>query len=390
MTTAKRNAYGAVLVVAVGLAAAALMMSRQKPRAPQPLPPNAVKFADVPSTPAEVDALRFVPGEGAPNFGYVPDPRGTRAFLQSLEHPSLRDAAPHLFEDDDAEPKQETGEGDDNATGPPTADEPVLLYRALFEAYAATHNGAQWRVGKQGIGDCVSWGWAHGADVLLAVQFKLQQSGEWRPAATEAIYGGSRCEARGRSYAGFGDGSYGGAAAKWVNKWGVLFRQPYPFEDLSTYSADRAKQWGAYGCGGRGQGAEAADVEARLHPVRAVAVVESFDEAVAAIRSGYPVPVCSGQGFSSRRDDEGFCRPSGSWSHCMVFIGCRFDRPGLLCLNSWGPSWVSGPKWPDDQPDGSFWVDARTATGMLDGGDSFAMSDELGFPRRKLRHNEGW
>lgn len=382
-----RNGLLVAAVVAAGLLAAWVMHAGRP--AGDALPRNDVRFADIPTTPEAVDALEFVPGEGSPNFGYVPDPRGTREFLRSLEHPSIRDAAPHLFIDD-SDPKQQAGEGGDQPRGPPTADEPVLLYKALYEAYAATHGGAQWRVGKQGIGDCVSWGWAHGADVLLAVDWKLQRSGEWRPAATEAIYGGSRCEARGRDYAGFGDGSYGGAAAKWVNRWGVLFRQGYPFEDLTTYSADRAKNWGAYGCGGRGPGAQTADAEARLHPVRGVAVVESFDEAAAAIRSGYPVPVCSGQGFSSRRDQDGFCRPSGSWSHCMVFIGARFDRPGLLCLNSWGPSWVSGPRWPEDQPDGSFWVDARVATSMLDGGDSFAMSDEVGFPRRKLLHSEGW
>jgi hypothetical protein len=105
-----------------------------------------------------------------------------------------------------------------------------------------------------GIGDCVSWGWAHGCDVCLAVEWKLHKSSEWRPAATEAIYGGSRVEARGVSRGGYSDGSYGGAAAKWMHDWGALFRQPYPDFgfDLTHYDAQRAKSWGNFGCGGEG------------------------------------------------------------------------------------------------------------------------------------------
>ena len=73
----------------------------------------------------------------------------------------------------------------------------------------------------------------------------------------------------------------------------------------------------------------------------------------------------------------------------MCFVGVRFgQRPGLLCLNSWGPSWVSGPKWPPDQPDGSFWVEARVATRMLSGRDSFAVSGYEGFPYRPLDHGD--
>jgi hypothetical protein len=105
--------------------------------------------------------------------------------------------------------------------------------------------------------------------------------------------------------------------------------------------------------------------------------------------SGYPVPVCSGQGVSSTRDSEGFAAPRGSWAHCMCFTGVRFGaRPGLLCQNSWGPNWIDGPKYPEDQPEGSFWVDADVATRMLKGGDSFAVSGYEGFPFRDLRHGD--
>lgn len=311
--------------------------------------------------------------EGQWWFGYTPDPQATRDFLGTLKRPFLSQAGPELLKR-------------------ATEDKPVLLYRALYEAYAAHHGGAEWRVGAQGIGDCVSWGWAHGADVHLAVRWKLGESSEWRPAATEAIYGGSRVEARcgddSSCQGGYRDGSYGGAAAKWTKQWGIVFRQPYDgFEfDLTQYDRSRAKDWGNFGCGGRGDKGRF-DAVAKEHALD-VALVQSFEEAAAAIAAGYPVPVCSGRGFSSRRDAQGFCRPSGSWSHCMCFIGVRFDRPGLLCLNSWGPDWVDGPKWPEDQPDGSFWVDADVATGMLRGGDSFAVSGYHGFPWRDLKHGD--
>jgi hypothetical protein len=62
----------------------------------------------------------------------------------------------------------------------------------------------------------------------------------------------------------------------------------------------------------------------------------------------------------------------------------------LLCLNSWGTDWIDGPKWPEDMPEGSFWVNAEVATRMLSGGDSFAVSHIKGFPRRKLDRSKGW
>ena len=69
-----------------------------------------------------------------------------------------------------------------------------------------------------------------------------------------------------------------------------------------------------------------------------VANVRSWDECRAAIRNGYPVLVCSDQGFAMERDDDGFCNPRGTWYHAMAVIGVRGgERPGGFLLNSWGP-----------------------------------------------------
>lgn len=304
------------------------------------------------------------------HFGYVPNPSGTAAFLSTLPNPELSKAAPHLF-----------GVNDDHKD--------VFLYRSLYKAYKDKY-GKDWVVGSQGIGDCVSWGNAHAASIHLAVLWELGYTGEWRDAATEPIYGGSRVEAVGRSRGGYSDGSYGAAAAKWLKNYGVLFRQDYKDfgVDLSTYSSSRAKDWGNFGCGGRDDGGRL-DTEAKKHPCVDVALVTTFEEAAAAIENGYPVAVCSGQGFASDRDSDGFARARGSWAHCMCFIGVRYgSREGLLCLNSWGPRWISGPKYPSDQPDGSFWVEKATVNRMLSGRDSFAISGMVGFPRNDLNHGD--
>lgn len=389
MTRAQKQFSALALLLAVvagGLLVVMFSGHDRKPAEAEPVPavvadPGTEAWAQldwqlveaVPSTPEDVDRL---PEHAA--FGYVPDPESSRAFLESLPggKQTLSEQAPQLLAAGDGEAR--------------------LLYRYLYLAYEQKHPGSKWVVGKQGIGDCVSWGWAHGVDIHLAILWRLGIAADWDQAATEAIYGGSRVEARGLDERGGGwsDGSYGSAAAKWVKQWGVVFRQDYrdragPETDLRTYSAGRAKQWGNYGAGGQGDN-HRLDTIAREHPIKQVALVTTWAEAEAAIRNGYPIAVCSGQGFSSQRDRDGFSRPSGSWAHCMCFIAVRYDRPGLLCLNSWGPRWISGPRWPDDMPEGSFWVDRSVVERMLRGRDSFAIAGGTGFTPLRLKNEVGW
>jgi hypothetical protein len=307
----------------------------------------------------------------ASDYGYTPNPLGTRKFLLELDKPLFSQAGEEVIRE---------------AKGKDT-----FLYRACYRAHKALY-GTDWVVGRQGIGDCVSFGWSCGAWTALCVDWELGKISQPPPmVATESLYGGSRVESRGRPEGGGGwsDGSYGGAAAKWVRDWGVTFRMKYPVEDgghdLTTYSSSLAKNWGNWGNGGQGDSGRF-DAVAKRHPCRHVALVRNFKEAAAAIEAGYPVPVCSGQGFSSRRTEGGWAAPSGRWSHCMCFTSVRYgDRPGLLCQNSWG-AFNSGPVWPDDQPVGSFWVDAKVCDSMLAGEDSFAVGGVDGFRWRDLHH----
>jgi len=281
---------------------------------PAPKMPSALKVhgpggvelleIEIKQTPPPVDAAK--PDGPKQPTGYVPNPEGTKKFLGTLDKPTIREAGPDLFK-----------------AVPGTTPDGVFLYRPLQKQYQAKY-GKPWVVGKQMIGDCVSWGWMHGVAIGQAINCELGDSSEFDMPATEAIYGGARVEASGspgdgrNPYGGWGDGSYGGVAAKCVHgKPGVLWRRKYDFADLTVYSGERAKQWGAYGCGGQNDNGKA-DKEAANFTVAGVALVRTFEEAAAAIKSGYPVPVCSGQGFSSRRDADGFAAPSGSWSHCFI------------------------------------------------------------------------
>lgn len=275
-----------------------------------------------------------------------------------------------------------------------TNREPFLLTDALIALQP------NWRRGAQKIGDCVSWGWEVGCTIATAVDIYIRREPwQWHgPYATEPIYGGSRVEARpGRKTGGWRDGSYGGAAAKWITEWGCLKRLNYSVvtgnaeHDLTTYSGNKAKQWGNYGCGGK-KDAGSLDEVAKEYPCKEAVLVTDFDNAANCILNGFPIAVCSGQGFTKTRDKDGFCRPHGSWSHCMCFVGVRFDRPGLLCMNSWGYS-NKGPhgiKTHDEVMKCSFWVDADICNRMLRQKDSFAITGVDGLEPREVDFSSDW
>jgi hypothetical protein len=251
----------------------------------------------------------------------------------------------------------------------------VLLHKAFTSA------GIPFPVRRQTIGDCVSQGWACAVDCLVAVQITKGERIRWTAeCATEPIYAGSRVEiSKGRL--GRRDGSFGSAAAEFVKTFGAVPRGRYGDIDLTTYDGQRARAWGMPKAGVP----DALEPKLREHPVQAFTLVQTYEQARDAIASGYPVPVASNQGFAMRRDEKGFARPKGNWGHQMCFIGVddADARPGLLCMNSWGPDWIDGPTR-HDQPPGSFWVDADVAERMLRQDDSHAASGYVGMPANNL------
>lgn len=306
-------------------------------------------------------------------YGWTPNPAGVERFLAELPQPMFRQAGAETIRE---------------ARGVDT-----FLYRSALRAHVARY-GKPWVCGRQGIGDCVSWGWAHGIWIAQSVDWETGRLAE--PPLfpdTTAIYGGSRVEARNKpeGTGGWSDGSYGAAAARWVRDWGVIYREPFPSlgYDLTTYSADRAKNWGNWGAGGQGDNGRL-DTLAKKHPAAHIAMVTSWAEACAAIEAGFPIPVASSVGFNSTTDEQGYLTASTTWHHQMLFCAVRYQKNGspsdaLLCLNSWGPRWLTYKgRFPDDQPDGSFWVERKTVERMLGQRDSFAVGSVQGFGWREL------
>jgi len=255
----------------------------------------------------------------------------------------------------------------------------ALLWKAFEKV-----TGSQYVPHDQQIGDCVSHGFGLGVDFRTALQIEMGKPEKWvAKAATEILYGGGRVEsAKLPKNERRSDGSTGHWQADFLTRWGVLLRQEYPGgHDFREYSGKRAKEIGYNGVPNE------LEPLCKLHPVKTCALVRNYPEFRDAVSNAYPVAICSNVGFGDStpewvRDSEGFLRRKRApWYHCM--LGAAVDdnprRPGGLIFNSWGPKWVTGPTR-HGQPAGTFWVDADTLDAMLRQGDSFALSDYVGYP----------
>lgn len=290
-----------------------------------------------------------------PATGWVPDPQAVEKVIKERAIPA--------FGETPAGKAAQAGEQD------------AFLFRTVRQA--AKLPAAKYpNVNQRDVGYCVGCGFKHSIDVLLAT-LSLQRGDEWKPVSPEAIYALSRVEIGGGRIRG--DGSVGAWAADAVGKYGVLPMEQVGGYDLRETQPSRAREWGRTGLPN--------DLEpiAKQHPVKEAARVTSWQEVKRAIGQGYPVAVCSDQGFTMERDNHGFARPSGTWNHCMAIIGIRSQpREGGYILNSWGDQAHTGPVFPDDMPVAGFWADAAVINRMVSQGDSFALSDAVGFPARQL------
>ena len=321
-----------------------------------------------------VAAVALRPQRPADEFGFIPDPQATKEFLRELDRPYFADAGREIV----AKARRVD----------------TFLWRQADtvhrQVYAKPYGA--WR---QGIGDCVSFGYALGSYIAQCVDYTQGEIPE-PPllVATEPLYGGARVEQRGITFAGYSDGASGSGAARWIRglkngTGGILYRRDYGRGiDLTTYSAARAKEYGAHGCGGKGN--EWLDKTANKHTAVEVALITTYEEACASIEAGMPVVICCNIGWSSVRDEDGFSPRQSRWLHCQAAIGVRYKetsgRDGICIMNSWGPKWNRGGKFPADQPDGSYWCDPQTFQAVLAQGESFAVSGVNGFKWRELDH----
>lgn len=233
------------------------------------------------------------------------------------------------------------------------------------------------------IGSCVSFGFGSAGEYTMAAQVATSKQRQTLPDfCQEAIYGGSRFEANNNRLPLRSDGSTGAWAAKWLEKvGGYLPRGKYGSLDLTSYSVPRCREWGNRGV------PDELEPEARTHKAHCT-LVSTIEEAKSALSQGYAIAICSNVGFEGQqsRDKDGFLRESGNWGHCMCCIGYRAGaRPGFLILNSWGTSWVGGPKGEySDTPDGSFWIEPTAMRKILSQGDSYAVANAEGFRKRVI------
>lgn len=226
---------------------------------------------------------------------------------------------------------------------------------------------------RQTTGDCVSHATRNALDLTRAIEIDIKGESEdfIVRSATEAIY-----QSRGHR----GQGMTCSGAAKYVyEKGGILLRKDYGDIDLSVYNSNTGSQ---------GRIPDSIyKTEAQRHQVETISLISTVEEARDALANGYGISVCSGYGFSSRRDSKGIAKRSDGWSHAMAWIACddtrkRYNETLFLVQNSWG-KWNNGPKV-HGQPDGSFWIREKDARGMLGSRGSWVFSNVNGFPARKL------
>lgn len=293
-----------------------------------------------------------------PLMGYVPDRAGTERFLASLSRPMLAQAGPDLTLDTSRD---------------------VFLGAALLQV------SKDWKRGAQKIGSCVGWGWALACDILAACDVVLRHEAEvYGGRVLEAsIYGASRVEVRGQRNLG-GDGSYGGAAAKAVTKYGTLH---YGIDyggghHYTSNSGALERLWGRDGVPD--------ELEPRMaeHKVQTVALIGGFEDCGKALQSGYPSALCSTMGFSMTLRD-GYMRPMGTWAHCQMAAGLRWKpEPAILVVNSWGDCYEGtvDTSLPQQFQRSAGWVRAADFDRMIGGqsSDSFALSGYSGFAPRAL------
>ena len=243
------------------------------------------------------------------------DPEDTDKLLGELPHPLFGVAASDLYS---------SGEG-----------KVALLYKSVqkFDPTFGAHE-------RQTTGDCVSHSTRNAVDVTRSHEIIGGQSESFETrGATEAIYG-----SRGHG----GQGMSCSVAARFVHQnGGILLRKDYGFVDFSEYKSSIGSRWGRSGV------PKEVKAEGKKHQVKTISLVKSIDEARDAIANGYALSVCSNYGFSSKRNNDGIARRSGSWNHAMCWTAMddsreKYDETLFLIQNSWG-KFNGGPKMHDSQ-----------------------------------------
>lgn len=231
----------------------------------------------------------------------------------------------------------------------------------------------------QTTGDCVSHSTRNAGSIDYGVDAYFGETKYSGRFATENIYG-----YRGHS----GQGANCSRLASYVSQngpGGFLIRKKYESGnnsvDLSRYNGSIGHNWGR-----SGTPSWLNEIASENKALR-VFSLKSIDEAIDALACGFGISMCSGYGFSSKRNEDGLAEKQGSWAHAMAWIAAddsdwahqKYGGPLILVQNSWG-LWNSGPKR-NDQPDGSFWIRSSVAKAMINGGGGWVIASVRGYNR---------
>jgi hypothetical protein len=247
----------------------------------------------------------------------------------------------------------------------------------------------------QNRGDCVARACANTIATSMAMEIysaepdevtgKIEGAPDLPPAGVEANVVASESLWAWRGYDR--DGWSCSAAARVAGQQGFLIRKPYPELgiDLTKYTESTNRLGGS-----RSPSKKWLD-ESSKHVARTATKLNSREQVRDFLAQGYAVMNCSMLGFSSKRNEDGWSRQTGSWAHAQLFHAYddrpetvrKYGQPLVCWQNSWG-RWNSGPRRVRgtnvDIPHGAYWALAST----IDRCSCIALSSVAGWPRRKL------
>jgi hypothetical protein len=123
----------------------------------------------------------------------------------------------------------------------------------------------------------------------------------------------------------------------WVKtKGGIFVRQKFEQADLESYNVN-------FETSGRSGSPAWLDDVANDHQIRDVTRPEGEEAARDFLDRGKPIWTCSGLGWSSSRDENGYSRQQGSWSHSWHVVG--YDDRDVIKKKYGFPLALLGHRW---------------------------------------------
>jgi hypothetical protein len=265
--------------------------------------------------------------------------------------------------------------------------------RVILHELEIRHTGALLPRIRQLTGSCVGCGGARSythaqiGDALLrgdAEEVKIPF-----PFATYGV-GREIMGARGR-----GEGSFGGAQAQAIEKFGMLpwdselATQPVIREGWATWTRDVELSWSHPSAWPKPRAT--VEAEAIKFSIQTVVKINDPDQAVTLLAQGYGITQASMFGTEPRVDDDVLVgRWNKEWAHQMSVGGYwKHPKHGLIFIidNQWGDVHGQCPTLGKLGVNGSFWMLSSDFAKICKNDEVYGHSNTKGFPLRKFDWN---